>query len=305
MAELPRLSDQDIPDQSNTVEVAAAPDIEGASLLERLMGPAEAEPDQRSLAVSEEPNDPALTDTPQKKTGLLAMLTRAAPPRQDVVSTPEKQAVNAALLPETVAQPEMAALPAHPEEKPDFAAGTKHKSIFGINTATSAKPTGAVSEVAPGTLLPYGKVARICGLPKRELGKQVAQYPDKRPKHRVYDSAAGSTVPRTFFVTGFDDGCARQFTASLAMFGSASMHEQLRYGLPSQVQPYSDTDKAYEKLKSRVCSVPRKTPCGAKVSRMEKDTVFLSIYERFGSNPHWTNLLLHDGAVLAQDAKGG
>jgi hypothetical protein len=69
------------------------------------------------------------------------------------------------------------------------------------------------------------------------------------------------------------------------------------------VQPYSDTDKAYETLKSRICKVPRRKPCGSRIGRLEKDTVFVSVYERFGSNAHWKNLLLHDGAVLALDRK--
>ncbi len=51
--------------------------------------------------------------------------------------------------------------------------------------------------------------------------------------------------------------------------------------------------------------MPRKKPCGSKVSKLDRSTVFVSIYERFGSNPHWSNLLLHDGKVLAQDKKKG
>ncbi len=160
------------------------------------------------------------------------------------------------------------------------------------------------SEIAPGTVLPYGRVARICDLPKRAMGKRIAQFPERRPHHKLYDSVPGSTSPHTFFLTGFEDGCARQFTASLAVFGTIEMHEQLRYGLPAEVMPYSKTDKSYEKLKSKVCRVPRKKPCGAKRGKLENDTVFLSIYERFGSNARWSNLLLHEGRILAQDIKG-
>lgn len=160
------------------------------------------------------------------------------------------------------------------------------------------------SEIAPGNVLPYGQVARICGLPKREFGKQIAQYPERSPVHFIYDSNPGNARPHTFYITGFADGCARQFTASMAMFGPVALHEQLRYGLPAEVQPYSDTDKAYEAVKARVCGVPRQKPCGSKVSRLDRSTVFVSIYERFGSNPHWTNLLLHEGDILAQDQKG-
>ncbi len=156
-----------------------------------------------------------------------------------------------------------------------------------------------------GTSLGYGQVARVCGKRKSDFGREVARYPEKRAKYRLYDSAPGTTAPHTFYLTGFPDGCARQFTAALAVFGSAGMHEQLRYVLPDSAQPYSDTDKAYEKLKSRVCRVGRKRPCGAKLSLLEKDTVFLSLYQYYGGNARWANILLHDGQVLAKDFKGG
>lgn len=196
--------------------------------------------------------------------------------------------------------PQSADMPDTPDARADTPA--RHKSIFGLN---NTKTSASTSEIPPGTHLPYGRVARICGLSKGDLGQQVAQYPESRPRHRIYDSAPGNTAPHSFFITGFDDGCARQFTASLAVFGSVEMHEQLRYGLPDETLPYNATDKAYEKVKSRVCGVPRKKPCGRKVSRLDKSTVFVSFYERFGSNAKWSDLLLHDGDVLAQDFMGG
>lgn len=66
-------------------------------------------------------------------------------------------------------------------------------------------------------------------------------------------------INRTFYVTGFKDNCPRQFTAVLALFGSPQIHDQLRYGKPSKLDPYSTTDKAYEKMKSPVCKVVKKT----------------------------------------------
>lgn len=168
----------------------------------------------------------------------------------------------------------------------------------------SGDKAGDLPEIAPNTVLPYGEVARVCDLSRARMGKKVAQFPDRQPRHRLYDSDPGNTGPHTFYLTGFGDGCARQFTASVALFGSVGMHEQLRYGLPAEVQPYSKTDKSYEKLKSRICGVPRKKPCGGKLDRLERNTVFLSIYEKFGDNERWSNLLLHDGRLLAQDTKG-
>ena len=174
--------------------------------------------------------------------------------------------------------------------------------FFGFGRA----PAPAVqSDIAFGTVLPYGQLAVICDVPTRKMGKKIASFPERRETFALYDSDPGNTAPHSFYLTGFDDGCARQFTASLAVFGSVAMHEQLRYGLPAEVQPYSDTDKAYEALKSKVCRVPRREPCGQRLSRLERDTVFVSIYERFGGNARWKNLLLHDGDVLAQDIKGG
>lgn len=159
--------------------------------------------------------------------------------------------------------------------------------------------------VSLGTVLPYGALARVCNVPTRQLGQRVERYPDRRSTYALYDSQPGNTAPHTFYLTGFDDGCARQFTAALAVFGSPRTHEQLRYGLPSQVQPYSSTDAAYESLKSRICRVGKGKPCGRAMSRLEKDTVFVSVYETFGSNPVWKTILLHDGKVVETDIRGG
>ncbi|MFK7939814.1 MAG: hypothetical protein AB8B82_10565 [Roseovarius sp.] len=328
--DIPRLSDQDLPETSASVEVAAAPVPDNTSLLARLLGDtqppsvmSEPEASETPSSAVAEADATGLEDTPPtgadpvevdiaasspapEQAGLLALFTHAVTPKQKPAPVSDtSQAVEVALAdPDQITETTQASLPATPqaEADPDPAPGTKHKSIFGI---TKPKPQPAVSEIPPGTVLPYGKLARICGVPKRDMGKQVAQFPENRPKHRIYDTAPGSTAPHTFYVTGFDDGCARQFTAALAMFGSVEMHELLRYGLPAEVQPYSDTDKAYETLKSRVCKVPRKKPCGTKISRLGNGTVFISIYERFGSNARWKSLLLHDGEVLAQDIKGG
>ncbi|MCM2563650.1 hypothetical protein M8756_15960 [Lutimaribacter sp. EGI FJ00015] len=159
--------------------------------------------------------------------------------------------------------------------------------------------------VSPGTAVPYGTVARVCDMPRRDMGQKVADYPERRAQYTLYDSAPGGTGPRAFYMTGFPDGCARQFTAALAMFGSPRMHEQLRYGAPADSLPYSDTDKAYERIKRRVCGVGRNKPCGARISRLERDTAFVTIYERFGENARWATMLVHGGAVVAADLKSG
>jgi hypothetical protein len=182
----------------------------------------------------------------------------------------------------------------------------KKRGLFGLfGGGGNTRAEGATSEIAPGTVLPYGKVARICGLSDRQMGERVETYPERRGTYALYDSAPQSTALRTFYLTGFDDGCARQFSAAVAVLAGADAHEQLRYGLPAEVHPYSTTDKAYEDLKARVCRVGRGKPCGKRIGRLERDTVFVSIYERFGSNAQWHTVLVHGGDVLAQDRKGG
>jgi len=167
------------------------------------------------------------------------------------------------------------------------------------------KHKGPDAQIVPfGTTLPSGVVARVCDLPAGRLGKQIEKFPARGNGYKLIDSKPGSERTRPFYVTGFDDNCARTFTAALALFGSPTMHEQLRYGLPSKVQPYSLTDRAYEGIKRSVCGVAKNKSCGAKISKLEKNTVFVSIYDRIGSNASWSNILIHDGWVLAADRKG-
>lgn len=135
------------------------------------------------------------------------------------------------------------------------------------------------------------------------MGKKIAQYPKRRPKYRIYDTKPGSVGRRSFYITGFPDGCARQFTAALAMFGSPALHELMRYGPGGDALPYAKTDAAYDKIKRRVCNVGKRRPCGASISKLERGTAFVSIYERYEVNSRWAEVLLHDGAVLASDIK--
>lgn len=168
---------------------------------------------------------------------------------------------------------------------------------------------GGRSEAPPsvpaGTLLSFGLVKPVCDLPRDKRGAEIAAFPERRASWRLYDSAPGKTAPHPFYVTGFDDGCARTFTAAVAVFGAPEMHELLRYGLPAEVHPYTATDSAYEQIKSRVCRVGRGTPCGKRLSTLEKDTVFVSAYEGFGDNATWLEMLLHDGDVIETEVKSG
>lgn len=292
-ADIGRLSDQDLPDEPARRDMAAQPaKAEGGLLLwffgggteESTAPPEVTETAQTAIAETEKtPTEPV-----RRKRGGLFGLLGGSIGGTGGTDDARAQTRNAALAPPQDSAP----------TPTDAAPRTGFLGLGG--SAPQAK-----SEIAFGTVLPYGRVAAICGVPKRDMGKKIAGFPDRRETFALYDSDPGNTAAHTFYLTGFDDGCARQFTASLAVFGSVAMHEQLRYGLPAEVQPYSDTDKAYETLKARVCRVPKRAPCGERISRLERDTVFLSIYERFGDNARWKNLLLHDGDLLAHDVKGG
>lgn len=295
-----------------------------------------ADPAARAEAVpGDAPDSIAEAETPRIDTeqaprgGLLGFLRGRA---QDATSQPElgpqAQPVALAPRPEAAPDPEGDAAAGSPE--PDEAAadapaaatapgtGRGGRGLFaGLlsgggtddetddrNPARAPKPGDPdFEQVGPGVTLPYGKVARLCGVSAGKLGSEIARYPERGRGYAIYDSAAGSTTPRSFYITGFDDGCARQFTAALAVFGAPDVYEQIHYGPARETQVTSETDAAYEQVKSRVCRVPRGQPCGDRVDRLARDTVFVSIYERFGSNPRWKNLLLHDGAVMALDIK--
>ncbi|MDO6729633.1 hypothetical protein Q4577_06365 [Marinovum sp. 2_MG-2023] len=195
---------------------------------------------------------------------------------------------------------------AEPDAVEAVAANTAapRRGLFGggaSRPSAKAKPPS----VPPGTILSFGLVKPVCDLPKSKRGKEIEAFPARSKAYRLYDSEPGRTTAHPFYVTGFDDGCARTFTAALAVFGAPEMHELLRYGLPADIQPYSATDSAYEKIKSRICRVGRGKPCGSKVSRIEKNTVFVSAYEKYGDNARWFNMLLHDGEVAETDLKSG
>jgi len=182
----------------------------------------------------------------------------------------------------------------------------KRRGLFGRrNPATTSGPRNGpdAQDVAVGTVLPFGEIARVCDARPGRLAKIVERAAGKGSDYVLFDSAPDTASPRTFYVTGFSDNCPRQFTASLALFGTPQLHEQLRYGLPAKEYPYSTTDEAYEKVKGKICNVGRTKPCGTRIRRLEDTTVFVSAYENFGENARWADLLLHDGALLAAALK--
>ncbi len=182
-------------------------------------------------------------------------------------------------------------------------AATESDSSTAGDTSLLVRSTADASDVPLGSALPFGQVASVCAAKGTKLGKEIDRFPKRGSGYRLYDTNPTTTAPRTFYVTGFSDGCPRQFTAALAIFGAPSMHEQLRYGLPSDEYPYSDTDKAYEGIKARMCGKPKGKPCGSRIKSVERNTVFISTYERFGDTARWSDMLVHNGAVLAKTIK--
>lgn len=253
---------------------------DATALIAEAKDPASVEPSEALVAEAEEAKD---------KKGLLAWLRKekGAPTKQEIApvdSLPEVQ--TASLSP---------ALGATRKDTPGLF------SIFRSTPKDAPKPTG----IPFGTRVAFGKAAPLCDYPKSQLGALVAQYPEDKPVYRLYDSQPGEKAAHAFYIKGFADGCLRQVTASVAVFGSVDMHEQLRYGLPADLHPYSDTDKAYEQLKRKICGVGKKKPCGEKLPLLAPNTVFLSLYDSYGNSQDWANLLLHDGQVMAKDLKTG
>lgn len=182
--------------------------------------------------------------------------------------------------------------------------GGSRKSAAGASAGSAPKP-GAPDfrEVAFGTTIPYGEVARVCGVSDAGLGKTTQTWPERGRGYAVHDSAPGAKGARTMYLTGFKDGCARQITAALVVFGAPETWEQIHYGPAGDSLPILSTDRAFEEIKALVCRVGQGKSCGSKMGKLEEDTVFVSFYERFEDNTRWTNILLHDGEVVALDGK--
>jgi hypothetical protein len=176
--------------------------------------------------------------------------------------------------------------------------------IFGADDRPetgAAAPESALPEVTYDETVPYGTVARACAARGRPLGRKVATAEARG--YRLYDSAPRSEGLRTFYITGFPDGCPRQITAVNALFGTPSMYESLHYGPAGAHLGKGKTDAAYESLKRRVCGSGKGRPCGSAMGEMDRTTFFLTYYPRMGATPRWAELLIHRGEVLASDFK--
>lgn len=160
---------------------------------------------------------------------------------------------------------------------------------------------GGADQVGPDVVMLPGAVGKNCDVGRRQRGTAVARFPENgRAQWTIYDTAPGSTEPRTQYIDGFSDGCLRQVTAALMVFGGADVHETMRYD-PGNPVGYSATDTAYETIKGRVCGVRPRAPCPTdRIDRLMKRTAFVTVYPRFGGTGDRVELLLDKGRLVAQ-----
>lgn len=143
----------------------------------------------------------------------------------------------------------------------------------------------------------YGEIAIVCDAPRRP-GTKIASAGG----FTIFDSAPNTTTLRAHYITGFDDRCARQFSAALVLTGDPGTHEFHRY-IPGNKSRFNATDTAYEAVKSSFCRVREGKPCGSRIDALARQTTFVTAYESFGSRPTWVEILLHDGEMSAIDFK--
>ena len=155
----------------------------------------------------------------------------------------------------------------------------------------------AKPDVTAAETMAFGEIGRNCTVSARDMGKEL----ETASGYRVYDTAPGTKAPRTLYITGFDDDCARQVTGVLTLFGDVGTHEFTRYTETGLDLPYTLTDEAYEVIKGAFCRVGRTEPCGKRLDRLARNTSFVTVYEDFTSRSRWLDILLHRGEVVASD----
>lgn len=171
--------------------------------------------------------------------------------------------------------------------------------MFSMRAEAASPPNAGFDPNAPNSgFVPFGEVVKVCGVPAREFGTEVARSGGSGT-FRLYDTDPIGTLQRAQFLTGFRDGCARRFTGALALFGNFDVHEAKRYS-KSNKTPYSNVDLAYEKVKSQICGVRRGTPCPEnKAERLNRDVTFVTVYRAFGGADEWMELMLHKGDLIS------
>jgi hypothetical protein len=235
--------------------------------------------------------------------GLFARLLnrQANDPTNSAVAAAMAQTGQAASAQSDVAVAPAATTPSQPERRGLF-------GLFGRdhNRAAQSRTGPDATDITPGALLPFGQIARVCGLNNNQLGRQI----DGGGGFRIYDTIPNSTARRPFYISGFDDGCVRTFTGAVVVTGDVETHEFVRYQTSNQNIDYTTTDNAYEALKASVCRVGRGQPCGTRLERMNSNTHFITVYDFFDGTfsavpTRWAQILVHDGDVLSMSVKDG
>ena len=262
-----------------------------------------------------EPGSVAEVSEPPRRGGFLGLLRRAVPAAQPGVIKAEgaetqldgaqSETTEALMAESDASQPAEAQAVASlaPGEETQPAPEPVRRGFFARLTGgdTKAAPEESdILEVDYGTQLPYGVIARSCASKRKPMGRKVES---SAGGYKLYDSNPAATGLRTFYITGFADGCPRQITAAQALLGAPTLYEQLHYGPAGQFLPVGETDEAYEKVKGRVCGARKGKPCGAKMRQLERDTFFVNTYARPKDNTQWSELLIHKGEVVATARK--
>lgn len=195
---------------------------------------------------------------------------------------------------------------------PNVEPAPKKNGLFGglfanaRSTGSGAAPAGMTrSTVQPGEVVAFGTVGVACEAKPAAQAKLIDKFPrEGRAVWKLYDTDVSSTQARTQFITGFDDNCPRQITASLVMFGSAALHEVHRYSKARKKAPWSLADKKYEVIKSKTCGVGKGVNCPAQnLPKLESHMAFVSVYETFGGTGAWLELLVSDGKLISDEVR--
>ena len=252
------------------------------------------------------PNAANVTQTPVESRntggGLFSRLLNR--PAQD----PTNAAVEAALADTgaAAAEPQIATPAAQPQSQTD------RGGLFGMfdgmrrPNASGARSGIDAPDVPAGSVMPFGQIGRVCDLNGRTLGRQI----ESDAGFEIFDTIPNTTAARPFYITGFNDNCARTFTGAVVVTGDVETHEFVRYRPSNERIAYTETDNAYEALKASECRVGRGQPCGANTERLSRNTHFVTIYNFFGGTfsavpTEWAQILVHDGQVLAISIKDG
>jgi hypothetical protein len=167
---------------------------------------------------------------------------------------------------------------------------------------TGGGAVGQAEDVDWSASVPFGEVARVCDARGRKLGKRVERI---GRGYALYDSNPSAGGARNFHITGFSDGCPRRLTAATVIISAPSSYERYRFGPASANLPYSKTDAAYDRLKRNVCGASKRKPCGSRIKSLDRSSFFVSSYRNLGNNNSWSEVLIHDGEVLAAAVKSG